>query len=516
MRLLLFLFSTFYCISILYADALMVNKAMFNPSIAKYYVSDTGVKLELELTEESLQSFADIYPNSIRKLIGLKQTPIKERSQEFLKNKLYIIADSKMLTGTVVAMHGGKKIIRNEVTGEVLKVQPENTPATLYISIEYPFVSPKPNTLEFNYAASAILGFVLYHNNQVVNNYAYLSAKQVLKLDWKEPFYSAFTTNTLLRIYKYPVMGYLYLEPRLVRLESLFRVDDILNVCGSTNKDKIIKYFMQDKNLLINNTNTLPDKVILSYFYVNTSGLKLVKNTQKIDKSLLFIGISQQYFVNKLPQSVESKWIYFNKKMDKVSFNTIDPAGPYPSIIYKNDSLFKWENLIKDQTEPKIIAVRTKIGINWNLPILGETKVWSKLPTQKQSTKIIKQTLENIRTAFIEKKEDRLYKELSKVFLNQNNEVLKKELSKLFAPSAVRGGVGAIKEFGALNVDEIRELKDVDGFIANISGDVTVVAKHWGHSDKRLLKYQFIIDMIEKDGQWLIKDFSLLDLKDKI
>jgi hypothetical protein len=523
MRFLLFLFSTFYYISVLNADALMVNKAMFNPSIAKYYVSQTGVKIELELTQESLESFADIYPNSIRKLMGLQQTPLKKRSQEFLKNELYIKADGKALVGTVVAMHGGKKLIRDKTTGEVLKVQPKNRPATLYISIEYPFISLKPKTLQLIHNTPATLGFIVYHEKQPVNDFSYLYAKQSLRLDWVDPFYSAFTTKTLHRVYKYPAMGYLYIEPRLIRLESLIRLKDIYNLSyfkSQAKKSPLVKedieqYFSQDKNIAIDDKYRSADKVSINYFRRSISGLQLVQNIKEVDTDSLFVGISQQFYVDKLPQSVESKWLYFNKKMQEVPFNIIDPLGPYPGIIYKNDPAFKWDNLIKDKTEPKIIAVKTKTGVNWNLPMLGDTKVWKKLPTKQQSKEIIEKTLENIRIAFIEKREKRLSGELSKIVLSTGRSAIKKELSKLFAPSVVRGGVGSIEEFSSLDIDNIREVKDRDGFSASVRGNVNVVAQHWGHSDRVGLKYQMIIDLIEKDGEWFIKEFTLLDLKEE-
>ncbi|PHS41318.1 MAG: hypothetical protein COB07_02270 [Sulfurovum sp.] len=509
-----------------YADALMVNKSMFNPSLAKYFVTEQGIRIELELSEENFESFADLYPNSLRQVMGLQLSPIIKRSKLFLKNKLFIVADEKALVGSVVSMHGGKKIVRDPKTYEVLKPQPKNAPAMLYISIDYPFVSEKPKKIDLIFQGNATLGFILYHKKQVVNDFAYLNPKQTLSLNWEDPFYSGFTSNTLKRLYRYPQMVYLYVEPRLVKLESLTRLKDIVELTSFTSSPKnserlnalqehVQNYFREDDALLINTQHTQADKIIVDYFEVSTSGLKILDNISQVNEETIYVGISQQYYVNKLPQDIQYKWQYLYKKIPKIPFSAEDPVGPYPSFIYQDDPVFRWENLIKDKTEPKIIPVRTKTGVNWNLPILGETKVWSELPTQEQSTEIIKQTLENIRTAFIEKREESLSKELSKVLLSESTTVIKKELSKLFTPSVVRGGVGAIEEFGTLSVDKIRALKDADGFSANVSGEVNVIAKHWGHSDRRALKYQLIIDMIEKDGEWFIKDFSLLDLKDK-
>jgi hypothetical protein len=501
----------------------MVNKAMFNPSIAKYYISETGVKIELELTQESLESFADIYPNSIRKLMGLQERPIQKRSQDFLTNKLYIKADGKALAGTVVAMHGGKKLIRDKTTGEVLKVQPKNRPATLYISIEYPFISLKPKTLQLIHNTPATLGFIVYHKKQPVNDFSYLYAKQSLRLYWVDPFYSAFTIKTLHRVYKYSAMGYLYIEPRVVRLESLIRFSDVSQLSyfkSQAKKSPLVKEdmqdcFLQDKNLAIDDKYRFADKVIVSYFRRGISGLQLVQNVKKSDVDSLFIGISQQFYVDKLPQNIQSKWLHFNNKTPEIPFNTIDPLGPYPSIIYRNDPEFKWDNLIKDKSEPKIVDVRIKTGINWNLPILGDTKVWRRVPTKDESKIIVENSLKNIRIAFIEKREKDLSEELSKVVFSKKSKIIKKELSKLFAPSVVRGGVGSVEEFLSLDIGDVREIKNKNGFSVSLSGNVKVIAQHWGHSDRMGLKYKMIIDFIEKDGKWLIKEFTLMDLKEE-
>jgi len=491
----------------------MVNNAMFNPSIATYFIDRYGVRLELELSEESLESFSDLYPNSLRKVMGLKQSPLDKRSKLFLQNKLTINADGKKLFAQVVSMHGAKKIMRDVITGEILKQQPLDSPAQLFITIKYSFHNKLPKVLEFKHNTNATLAFILYHENQAVNNYAYLSKTQELHLNWSDSFYTYFTSNTLKRQFKYPAMGYLYIEPRMVRVETLMRYKDIERLSGS--QKSIKSYFLKDNKLLINHKHLSPDIVNISYFEVSELGLKLTNNSKSIDKDLLFVGVSQQYYVDKLPSSVSSEWNYFNKYTSKILFNITDPVGPYPSFIYKETPLFEWKNLIKQTSEEFMTPVEVKTGLIVDLPLVGEKKLWSELPTKKQARQIIEKTLQNIRIAFIEKEPHRLSAELSKT-LHSSNPSLQKELQKLFAPSVVRGGYGSVKEFGDFEIKRIDALNANNGFSINLRGEVNIIARHWGHDDNSILTYQVIIDFVERNNRWFIEDFSILDLKDKV
>ncbi|WP_415407952.1 hypothetical protein ACLHDG_05310 [Sulfurovum sp. CS9] len=494
------------------------------------------MKIKLELSFDNLKTFKELIPDEWTK--NIKRETQKKRLLKFSNETFKVIADKKILQPKIDLSEGRIRIdrqskyagIMNPYTKKRVKGAPKEK-RVLYVELVYSF-EEKPKVLEFvppldkNGYPEVNMGFVTYHNSVPVTDFRYLNQATKLNLNWDDAWYSYFENKNLTRHHKYPLMGYLYLEPRLVRVETLMRVDDISKLISFEQTDQkgdklellkkqVQKYFQMDENLLINGRHVKPDNVKVDLFRVSITGLKLVESFTDLVESSVLVGVSKQYHVDKLPQSVESKWVYFNENVDKVPFDTIDPVGPYPDFIYRDDPMFRWKNHIKDKTEPKIIPVRTKTGKHWNLPIFGEINVWSELPTQEQGTEVIKQTLENVRTAFIEKKEERLDQELSKVLLSKNSESIKKELSQLFAPSVIRGGIGAIEEFGTLNVDTIRELKDEDGFSVNVSGDVKVIAKHWGHSDRRALKYQFIIDMIEKDGEWFIKDFSLLGLKDK-
>ena len=521
MPLLSILFFIFSISPFIYGDAIVVNKAMQSPSIAQYYVKNDGVSLELELSEDNLLKFADLYPNSTRKIMDLDETPAEERIKNFLETKLSIVADGIILPASISSMRSGKKIIRDPISGDPLPLQPEDAPSILYLTIEYPFIALRPKNLDLIADVDASIGFVLYHDDQAVNDFRYLSKSSSLTLDWDDPWYSKFENKNLSRHYKYPLMVYLYVEPRLVRLESLVRIDDMVKITSFGQKDKLISsfkenvksYFKHDEKLHIESRAVTPDQVDVSFFRVGLSGLELLESIDEKDISSLLIGVSQQYYVDKLPESIESSWHYFNDKMEDIPFVATDPKGPYPGFIYKDSPAFEWINYIKDTSEPQITSVKVKTGKRIHVPLLGDIKIWSELPNEQQTKSIIEKTFTNLQTAFIEKEDERLEKELKKIIHSDDN-LLKKELSKLFSPSIIRGGTGSIKAFSEIKIDNIRALKEANAFSASLSGSALVVAYHWGHNDNVVLKFKVLIDFIEENGKWFIRNFSLLDLKD--
>ena len=71
---------------------------------------------------------------------------------------------------------------------------------------------------------------------------------------------------------------------------------------------------------------------------------------------------------------------------------------------------------------------------------------------------------------------------------------------------------GQVNEFAELQVTEIRELEESDGFALVASGIADIRAQHWGHLDQRLVHFQLLLDLVEVDGQWRLADATLTEL----
>ena len=148
------------------------------------------------------------------------------------------------------------------------------------------------------------------------------------------------------------------------------------------------------------------------------------------------------------------------------------------------------------------------------MPYLGNTKVLDRLPEPDQAITIVDGLFDNIRVAFIEKEPANFSRVLGDTVSSGQAELIKDELAKLFAPKVTGGTVGAVDTFENLQVTGIQELTDRHGFRANVSGAATISGRHWGHTDRRNLKFQVLLDITGDDDQWRLADLTVVDQKE--
>jgi len=73
---------------------------------------------------------------------------------------------------------------------------------------------------------------------------------------------------------------------------------------------------------------------------------------------------------------------------------------------------------------------------------------------------------------------------------------------------------GAVQAFNDVQIVNMRELHNADGFSATINGSANISAKHWGHVDQRLINFQLLLDLIEVNNQWHLADLTVIDIKE--
>ena len=516
------------------ADWINFTGAETAPNIAEIYISDSNITIKLEISFKDIKPFRELVPVAWTEAKGIKRPSLEDRLDYFSKHTLKIVADGKTLPVKLLVAEGRERIKRasknagkrNPYTNKIIEKVVQDK-EVLYVELLYPLKKRAKNLLfvpplDKDANVKATIGFIAYHKGVPLTDFRYLSKASALTLDLDDPWYSHFKNKNFTRHHKYPLMVYLYVEPRRVRLESLMRIDDIRKMTSFNQKNSnlsllqahVKNYFLQDKRLKIDNKAFAPDTVDLSFFKVGLSGLELLDNVQEKDLSSLLVGVSQGYYVDRVPNNIHSEWNYFNSKMENIPFVATDPKGPYPGFIYKDNPGFEWVNYIQDKSEPQITSVEVKTGKWLNLPLLGDTKVWGKLPNQKEATSIIDKIFSNLQVAFIEKEESHLDTQLKRVVHSQDK-LLKNELAKLFTPSIVRGGRGEVSAFSEFDVKNIRKLKNRDGFSALISGGALITAYHWGHNDNLVLTFKTLVDFVEEEGKWYLQDFTLLELKDE-
>ncbi|MCK5396561.1 MAG: hypothetical protein KAJ32_11230, partial [Gammaproteobacteria bacterium] len=314
---------------------------------------------------------------------------------------------------------------------------------------------------------------------------------------------------------------------RQVRFESLLRISDIAEMTDfnienpqvslkdkhQQLRDHIKNYYADREALQIDGDSFKPDSIRVEFLSATLFGLKVIDNPATIDEASLLVGVSQKYFIEKLPQKIDSRWQYFNQRIDRIPVIATDPAGPLQGLIDKDDPEFGWQNFLKKYSEPVIQPVVVETGWNINIPYFGKKKIVNQLPDQQQALSIVSGVLENVRVAFIEKKPDNLSRVLGEVSSAKQIDALQIELAKLFAPKVTGGAVGAIQAFKELQIINVRKIDEPNGFSATIGGSANISAKHWGHIDQRQVNFQVLLDLIEDHKQWQIADLTVIDIK---
>ncbi|MFB3090038.1 MAG: hypothetical protein ACE1ZG_01660 [Gammaproteobacteria bacterium] len=541
------IFTAIVFLSLIFASTLVrsdwvnLTGAETSPNIAEIYVLDDHVKLVLEIYVGNLDAFDELIPDDWLKDSSIKRSSIEERLQKFANNKFQFVTDiGENLPAKLILIEPRLRIDRksrfagkiNPYTRQRIPEVPEDK-RVLYVEISYPFKT-KPETLTIippldeEGRALVSLGFIAYHKSVPIIDFRYLGQAAKLNLDWPDPWYTKFENKNLTRHHKYPLMLYLYVEPRQVRLESLMRFSDIAELTGFNVEDfhasvedklellqeHIKNYYANKETLQIDGDSFKPDSIRVEFLNATLSGLKVIDIATAVDKYSLLVGVSQQYLIEALPQKIKSRWLFFNQRVDRIPVTVTDPAGPLPSFIDKTDPEFGWQNFLKKYSEPVIHPVEIETGWRINIPYFGETKIFNQMPDQQQALSIVGDVLENVRVAFIEKDPGNFSREIGKVISSKQADVTKNELAKLFAPKVTGGAVGAVQVFDDVQIVNMQELNNPDGFSAIISGSANISAKHWGHVDRRLVKFQVLLDLIEVNKQWRLADLTVINIKE--
>lgn len=562
MRFFLSLLTTLFVFNYVYADAIIINKAMQSPSIAQYYIDDKGVRLDLELSTDNLKKFADLYPNDLRKLLDLKELPIDKRSKDFLTKKLAIIADGMTLEGYVTSMRSGKKIQRDPITGDPLPVQKDNAPYVLYISIDYLFEKPEPTTLDVISNIPAGIGFILYHKDQAVNDFRFLAFKQTLKLDWKDPFYTAFTAKPLQRQYRHPMSLFLYIEPYEVRKEFVLRPQDLQNWIDLGIKDKkvlsvsdqkeiktkVAAFLMQRAKVKIDDKDVSPklDRIHFIERTLKRSGV--ITPPRELSTSTATLGVIYSYPVAGLPNKVDVNWDLFNEKINFIPAITTDEAGPFYNSLEPDVPVLTWNNYIrfpKDTSINSVSVTQQKIDLPWlsfSLLLLAiiffilykkkSQKIWMALaivsvllslpsfvyikkeitlPLQaqldeKEATTLLNSLLKNVYRSFVFKEENAIYDSLKK---SVDDELLSDIYLQVRQSLKLKNQGGAEASVDTVTIQDLKLSSEDEGYALDASWDVNGSVGHWGHIHKRANRYSAEFKILPVNGLWKIQKMKV-------
>ena len=357
------------------ADAIIRTQAMFATTIAEFFIEENRVVVELEIGLNDLPAFRNLLPDEIYERMGYAPAPLAQRLRTFITENLVILnADGHALAARVLAISPGERVRRDNISGEPLPAGDDEPETVITARLEYLF-DGQPDSLTFGGRwddVTASVGFVVYHLTVPVNDSRYLSASQVLDLDWNDPWYSSFRTRNLRRTYFSPMSGFIYVEPYEVRKEIVARPKDLqswidLGLSGRQTipvdiqdelKRTAAEFLREHHVVIIDGEAIAPELARINFLDRSLRTSRVIDPPIELDINSAMLGAIFVYpVVEPLPQRVTMTWDLFNDKIQLIPAASVDQAGALPVYLEPDYAVLEWQNFLKNPVLPTLEVI---------------------------------------------------------------------------------------------------------------------------------------------------------------
>jgi hypothetical protein len=545
------------------ADAIVRSQAMFAETIAEFFVEENGVRVVLEIGMNDIGSFRNLLPDPIHAGLEFGTRPLDERLPEFFERDLAIYADGTLLPGQLREIGPRNRVIRDQVTGEVLPVMEEDVETVVEATLFYAFPTPEPRELVFSPPTQfglANVGFVVYHDTVAVNDFRYMSRGMVLDLDWVDPWYSAFRTRNMRRSYFAPMSGFLYVEPFEVRKEIIVRPRDIqrwvdigladARVIRADQRglilEKIAGFLAGKQPVTIDGKVVEPILDRASFLNRTLKSSLVVEPGIDININSAVVGVIFVYPVPALPTSVDMAWDMFDERVQTVPASSVDEAGPLPTFLEPDFALLEWKNFLKNPTVPGLVELAAPPStaalwlykLRWwaiaatlvlltlwarrkqppiavaavaSLLLVGASLVVGRplAPPGEATETVVTDLLRNVYQAFD-------YREESAIYDTLERSVAGDLLTDIYLETqrglelANQGGARAKVKSVEMQGITISAGDTADSFRARATWNVHGSVGHWGHVHTRSNQYQAELLVRAVDKRWKLTDMNIL------
>jgi hypothetical protein len=591
----LILFSLFALVITLFpsesrADWVNLTGAENSRNIAEIFIEKDHVTVKLEFFAQDLLVFEELVPDDFfPEPIPGRPGP-EERIKIFADQTFQIITDTgEKLPAKLDLVEPRMRVERpspfagsiNPYTRQRIPGPPDDK-RVLYAELTYPFEG-QPKSLTFvppfdkNGFPKASIGFLCYHEGVPVVDFRQLTNKNILYLDWDDPWYSVFGKKALTRTLQSGVRTYLYIEPYEVRHEILVRVKDMMTWVDfelrgddfieenefNPVREKVARFFMDREKVLIDGKQGKP--ILDRTAYVESSMLRsrFIEIPERVPLNTAMIGIVITYLTDGIPQEVVTQWDLFSERIQKVTARMTDPAGPFPYDLTPDDNVLKWTNYLKTYTIPtveKIMVSETHRGVSVPLGSLACAVLllpfaFSAFSRRKKSQPVTMQLsillilvigivallprwhfsvgssarasriseddakaitlslLKNVYRAFDFREEEDVYDKLA---ISVSGDLLKDvylQSRKSMVIEQAGGAHAKVRQVEVLKTDVKESNKQKGGLDVRTKWTAIGSVGHWGHIHTRQNVYDAILTLAATDGSWKITGIELLEEK---
>jgi hypothetical protein len=559
--------------SALFADAIMITRAMTASTIAEVYIEKDAVRVELEIGMGDIPAFKNILPDAIYDKLGNDPSPIAQRLELFFREDFVIEAGGEPLRGGVLQMEPRKRLKRDNITGEPLPNQGEGQDI-LFVELVYPMegkpktLSIQPPTNQDRGLVSVTVGLMTYHLGLPIMDFRYLGLKETIQLDWEDPWYSRFENKNLWRQYNEPISAFLYAEPFETRVEVIVRPKDIqqwhdLGIRGLEKlpvelqpglKEQIAAFLLTQMELTVDGEKVVPQLQRINFLKRTLKSSIVIDPPEELDAISATLGVIYSVPTESLPQEAALTWNLFSPKMQVVRAAATDEAGPLPYKLMPDDNVLVWKNFLKNPTIPMIKAVpppitsklfRIPVGTVLCLiiliplmrtlhrekgkrsafaggaallgcavfiyPFLSFTVPLSVKPklSDTAATEVVSGLLKNVYTSFDFRDENTIYDALDQSLVGDLLTDVYLETKKSLVLQSQGGAQVKVKAV-SLEQADFKPLGKDDGFSVRCTWNVMGSVGHWGHIHQRTNRYDAELSIQPIDGQWKITRLEVL------
>lgn len=547
-----------------FADAIVRTQAMRATNIAEYFVTEQGVRVELELGISELEAFANLLPDALFERLKGQSIPLDERLGSFFSRDLPVLVDGgEALKGYVVEIGPGERLLRDDVTGEPIADESLEPETVILATLSYPFEAP-PESITFVNATGASIGFVAYHEGVAVNDFRYLTPAQTLKLDWQDPWYSAFESRALRRTYFAPMSVFVYVEPYEVRKEIIVRPKDLqqwldLELAGRESipiemqpelKRQVAEFLKGRHATTIDGEPASGELARINFLERTLTTSNVIDPPRELDVNVATLGVIFVYpTVEPLPQNVQVQWDMFSDKMQIVPGASVDQAGSLPVYLEPDYAVLEWQNFLRFPELPTLKVVQSPPGslaatlaeLTWMLLAVAGLIIaaiwWSARQAPKKALvgtlvvvavaavafgygyrarltqdgveTLVADLLHNVYRAFDFRAEGEIYDVLAQ---SVSGDLLTRVYLETRRGLVLESQGGARAKVKDIELTSVNTRPSVEGgFIAEVAWVVSGSVGHWGHLHQRRNAYQAELDIRPLDGAWKLVGMDVLN-----
>lgn len=566
------------------ADWINLSGAETSPNIAEITVLDDRVRIALEIYVEDIDKILELVPEDWLKEYAGNFPSREERLSRFSEDKFQVLANgTDRLTAELrLSEPRLRKDRASPFAGMINPITRQRTPEApadkrvLYVELDYPF-EDKPSSITIIPPQDAdgrsllATGFIAYHKAVPVIDFRYLTAAATLQLDWDDPWYSAFDNPNLKRHHRWPMLTYLYMEPREVRHEAVVRLRDLgewLELDLDTDeaitperqseiREAANRFFALKNPVEIDGTPVQPESVRSAFLDLSLTGVQVIDDDRSLDPTTAVLGVILSYPVMHLPKEVTARWDLFTERVDRVPATSVDPAGPFPSEVGREDPVHTWTNHLLKYEEPVVASVPVGPERQLAIPVLSAallivaigfailavrkrgtprmtlaglalvsvigaaaasghatvqlTNPFAGTADEAEATPAVEAILANSNAAFQEVLKPRLEERLT-IFVDEaSSSDVAAELERAINIKLAGGNTARVAKVEDVTLSEIFPLEGRKGFSTLAEWTAQATGQHWGHTHIRDIAYRARLDLVEDKGEWRLAGLTVLE-----